>query len=297
MERRMNSPENRNQAQDRHQLQNRKEPQNGKELKNRKEPQNGNASQTNNKDYGEETIHETLRSEITEYISNMNFSYGTKLLSENQLAIKFHVGRAAVRAVLDELETEGKIIRKQGSGTYVNTRAIMMETTIYPRMEMRSIIEKNGFTVTSATIRIDHIRAGKYAELLNCRAEDIISEAHSLYYADGRACMYCIDRMAPGILSDEDWMSRTTHERPLYDTVREKTDTAVAWDIMRFFSVCCSDVPEIASYLKNRQEENQSLTRLEILNYSPDSRPLIYGNIYVNTDLIQLNLIRNLTKL
>jgi len=33
------------------------------------------------------------------------------------------------------------------------------------------------------------------------------------------------------------------------------------------------------------------------VNYTENSTPIIFGRIYVNTDIIQLNLIRDLTKL
>lgn len=72
----------------------------------------------------------------------MDFSVSTKLPSENWLAAKFDVSRSTIRAVLAELETEGKILRRQGSGTYINTRAFLLGTTLYPRIEMRNIIEK-----------------------------------------------------------------------------------------------------------------------------------------------------------
>jgi len=242
-------------------------------------------------------LREDIRDKILSYISRMNFSYGTKLLSEKQLAAKFLVSRGTIRTVLSELETEGKLIRKQGSGTYVNTKAFMLETTLYPRIDMRTIIEKNGFAVSSHNLSVKHAPAGEFSKYLNCNAGDEIQEVHSIYYADRQPCMYCVDRIPSGILSDECWKGTKMHARSLYTSFRDQADIHITWDVIRIYSVCCSDVPQAASYLKKGDAPNKSLTLLTIINYDENSRPILYGNIYVNTDLIQLNLIRDLSKL
>ena len=96
-----------------------------------------------------DSLRENLRKNIITLVQKMDFSVSTKLPSENWLAAKFDVSRSTIRAVLAELETEGKILRRQGSGTYINTRAFLLGTTLYPRIEMRNIIEKNGYTPTA----------------------------------------------------------------------------------------------------------------------------------------------------
>ena len=89
-----------------------------------------------------DSLRENLRKNIITLVQKMDFSVSTKLPSENWLAAKFDVSRSTIRAVLAELETEGKILRHQGSGTYINTRAFLLGTTLYPRMDIRGIIEK-----------------------------------------------------------------------------------------------------------------------------------------------------------
>lgn len=85
-----------------------------------------------------DSLRENLRKNIITLVQKMDFSVSTKLPSENWLAAKFDVSRSTIRAVLAELETEGKILRRQGSGTYINTRAFLLGTTLYPRIEMRN---------------------------------------------------------------------------------------------------------------------------------------------------------------
>lgn len=244
-----------------------------------------------------ESLQDTVRAQILAYISNMDFASGTRLLSENQLAMKFRVSRSTIRSVLDALEAEGKIIRKQGSGTYVNTDACHLETILYPRIGMRTLIEKNGFQPTSCTIKVAHTVAGVVAEILNCAPDAPIQEVHSLYMADGCPCMYCIDKLPIGTFEDDVWQDEKMHSKSLYTSLRNGAEINVSWDVIRFRSAACTDIPEIAKYLKKEGEPNQSLTNLQIINYDEASHPILFGNIYVNTDLIRMHLIRDISKL
>jgi len=58
---------------------------------------------------------------LRENIRNNNFKAGEKLIGEHALCEKFGISRHTVRAAMDALEKEGLVVRKQGSGTYINT--------------------------------------------------------------------------------------------------------------------------------------------------------------------------------
>lgn len=112
------------------------------------------------------SLRERVRQQILDLIHRMDLSYSTRLLSEEQMAAKFQVSRSTVRAVLSDLEIEGKVIRKQGSGTYVNVRTIHVDTTLYPRIDLRSIIINNGYAARSK------VRAFTLLEILNYDEEN-----------------------------------------------------------------------------------------------------------------------------
>ena len=243
-----------------------------------------------------DSLREELRRKILTLVQQMDFSVSTKLPSENWLAAKFDVSRSTVRAVLAELETEGKILRRQGSGTYINTKAFLLGTTLYPRIEMREIIRKNGFTPRSEAISVRHVQAGADASILDCSPDDLLQEVYSLYYADETPCMYCVDRLKAGLISDPAWKSTPFHTQTLYQAVQQVSQVQICWDIIRFRSVNCDRYPEISAALQ-LNPENNSAVLLEIVNYTQNSMPVMFGRIYVNTDIIQLNLIRDLTKL
>lgn len=243
-----------------------------------------------------DSLRESLRNKILTLVQQMDFSVSTKLPSEHWLATKFEVSRSTVRAVLADLETEGKILRRQGSGTYINTKAFLLGTTLYPRIEMREIIRKNGYTPRSEAISVCHVPAGADASILNCSPEDLLQEVHSLYYADEMPCMYCVDRLKAGLITEESWKSSPFHTQTIYHAIEQAAHIQICWDIIRFRSVNCDRYPEISEALR-LSPENNSAVLLEIINYTENSTPVMLGRIYANTDILQLNLIRNLTKL
>ena len=56
----------------------------------------------------EQSLRKRVRQQMLDLMEKMDFSFSTRLLSENQMAAKFQVSRSTIRAVLTELEAEGK---------------------------------------------------------------------------------------------------------------------------------------------------------------------------------------------
>ena len=152
---------------------------------------------------------------------------------------------------------------------------------------MRNIIEKNGYTPHSNALFICQKPAGDDAAFLQCDPKDTLQEVHSLYYADKIPCMYCIDRLKSGVISDLNWKSDSLHNQWLYlGYTAGFYGIQICWDIIRFRSVNCDQHPEI-SHLLNLDPANNSTILLEIVNYTENSTPVLLGRIYVNADIIQ----------
>jgi GntR family transcriptional repressor for pyruvate dehydrogenase complex len=64
-------------------------------------------------------LSDTIYSQLLEEIMAGRFSTGDRLPTENQLAQRFSVSRPVVREALQRLQTDGVVIARQGSGTYV----------------------------------------------------------------------------------------------------------------------------------------------------------------------------------
>ena len=76
---------------------------------------------------GPETKVERIYRWLLQYIDENKFSKNQRLPSENALAQKFSVSRDTVTKVFDRMEQEKLIIRKQGSGTFLNKQVVLSQ--------------------------------------------------------------------------------------------------------------------------------------------------------------------------
>jgi GntR family transcriptional regulator, nutrient-sensing system regulator len=96
-----------------------------------------------------------------------DFSPGVPLPTERELAAALSTSRTTVRQALTELVTEGRLVRRHGSGTYV------AEPKLAWPLQMQSFTEQaasSGLVVESAFIAAERIRAtDELAELLQVK--------------------------------------------------------------------------------------------------------------------------------
>ena len=245
----------------------------------------------------EQSLRERVRGQILELIGKMDLSYSTRLLSAGQLAAKLQVSRSTDRAVLHDLEIEGKVNRRQGSGTYVNARAMQVNTTLYPRIDLRNIIERNGHNSHIEVLSVRLIPAGSLGGKLNCSPTHQLQEVRSLYYSDQKPCMYCIDCIRDGRIKDRNWRDMSGDKRSLYEFLRESAGIHVMWDMMRLRAASSGEVPELTAYFDIPPGKIKVFTLLEITNYDGDNSPVLQGTIYADAEMIRLNLIRDVSQL
>ena len=85
--------------------------------------------------------------ELRDAIEGGNYGHGQRLPAERDLATHYGASRATVREALRQLETEGLVIRKVGSGTFVNWPSVHLGgdianvTSPLELMEVREAIE------------------------------------------------------------------------------------------------------------------------------------------------------------
>lgn len=66
--------------------------------------------------------YEIVKSYLLSYITENKLSRGSKIPSENELAVKFGLSRLTARQAITELVNEGVLYRQRGSGSFVNGR-------------------------------------------------------------------------------------------------------------------------------------------------------------------------------
>lgn len=113
-------------------------------------------------------LSDTIYGQLLEEIMAGRFSAGDRLPTENQLAQRFSVSRPVVREALQRLQTDGVVIARQGSGTYVQrspsqrvaelTSAVSLHEVLQV-MEVRMALEELSARLAARNRSEEQVRA------------------------------------------------------------------------------------------------------------------------------------------
>jgi GntR family transcriptional regulator len=126
---------------------------------------------------------------------------GTAIPSERQLSADLGVSRLTLRAALDDLAREGYLVRRRGSGTYVQQPKISQELTI---TSFSDDMRRRGMTPGSRTLSMTTILAGaRLGRFLNVSPSEQIVVVKRLRLADGESMaietLHIPEALVPGL--------------------------------------------------------------------------------------------------
>ena len=75
-------------------------------------------------------VHENIVEQFHFMIRNGTLSHGQRLASERDLSHQYKVSRSSIREAIRSLELQGLVVRKRGSGTFVNTEGSEFITSL-----------------------------------------------------------------------------------------------------------------------------------------------------------------------
>ena len=127
------------------------------------------------------TKQSAARQQVLELIERLGV--GTAIPSERQLSADLGVSRLTVRAALDDLAREGYLVRRRGSGTYVQQPKISQELTMTSFSED---MRRRGMVASSTTLSLTRQLAGpRLGRFLHVSPGQEIVVVKRLRLADG----------------------------------------------------------------------------------------------------------------
>src|SRR5215831_14427693 len=126
---------------------------------------------------------------------------GNAIPSERQLSADLGVSRLTVRAALDELAREGYLVRRRGSGTYVQHPKISQQLTMTSFSED---MRRRGMAPSSTTLSLNRELAGaRLGRFLNVSPGEEIVVVKRLRLADGDSMaietLHILASLVPGL--------------------------------------------------------------------------------------------------
>ena len=130
---------------------------------------------------------------------------GEKLLSEPELALQLGVSRATLREAMRTFEIQGKIRRRQGSGTFVTRPSQVIESGLEVLESIQTIADRIGLDVKLGKWRVD-IRLPQVREYntLQIHPNDYIMDVSRVIIAGDRPAAFLTDILPLGVLTQEE---------------------------------------------------------------------------------------------
>jgi len=134
----------------------------------------------------------------------IGLSPGTFLPSEPELAKKMGVSRATLREAMRPLEAMGRVVRRQGVGTYVVEPPQVIETGLEVLTSIQALASRMGMTVEMKDLEVTVRRvAGPDESPLQTPLGESVIDVSRVIIAEGRPVAYLVDSVPQDILSAE----------------------------------------------------------------------------------------------
>ena len=130
---------------------------------------------------------------------------GERLPSEPALAKQLGVSRATLREAMRTFETQGRLRRRQGSGTYVTHPPHVIESGLEVLESIETLAERNGLPVSLGALEIESRPArDEESQALGVTPEEKVISISRVILAKDRAVAYLIDILPIDVLTPEE---------------------------------------------------------------------------------------------
>lgn len=213
-----------------------------------------------------------------------------RLASEPAIAKLLGVSRSTARRALASLEEAGLIIRKQGSGTYVNSEILQIATRLDEVWDFAEMIERSGHQpgVRHVATRLEVASPVQRTKLrLEQQAEVIV--VGNVFLADERPIIYCLD-VIPGHLVRSAYAPDELHG-PIYDFLARRCSQFVSYNITEVHSAAAE--ARLAKQLKCRV--GAPVHYFDEVGFNAEHKPILYSQEYYVPDTFRFQIVRKMT--
>jgi GntR family transcriptional regulator len=237
----------------------------------------------------QKSLAEQVRAQILQWIRAGEIGpQDGALPSEQEIAARLNISRATVREALTLLERERLIIRRQGSGTYINPTVRQLSLTINEALEPQLLITAQGQRPKLGLRRLEWGLAGEEAaEALGVAKDDPAVRIALLYLADEQPAVWL-----EGVLASE-LLHPDAEPLPRLDTlaqfVMQVSGFRITHSVARLYAVEASAA--LASVLE--VEAGKALLRLVDTHLSDYGQPVFYSQTYYVPGRVRLEMLRD----
>jgi len=129
---------------------------------------------------------------------------GQRLPSEPELAKQMGVSRATLREAMRSFETQGRIRRRQGAGTFVVGQVPVIDSGLEVLESLDTMAHRMNLSITVSNLQVEKLLAAQeHANALNVPLDTPLTRVRRVMQADGRPVAYLVDLLSEKILRAE----------------------------------------------------------------------------------------------
>ncbi len=232
---------------------------------------------------------EEIVSRIRGLIENGEFPEG-RLPSEPDLAAKMGVSRNTLRQALAELEMEGLLFRRHGSGTFVNERVLNIGTRLEEVWDFVEMIEVSGFTPGVKHVNLSLVHPGEeVGKQLNLSQREEVLRTANTFLADGVPVIYCVDYIPAKIVRSA-YDDKELHG-PVYTFLDQRCHQQVDHNLTEVQPVVVDE--NLSKHLKC--EQGIPVHHFKETAFNADEEPVMYSDEYYRPEYFSFHVLRKMT--
>ena len=212
---------------------------------------------------------------------------GGRLLTEPKLAEKLGVSRATLREAMRTFETQGKLRRKQGVGTFVMRPKQIIESGLEVLESIETLAKRIGLNVSMGNLQIENQNVEMIvAEKLNLDIGSQVIRISRTMYAEERPIAYLIDNLPSDILDPTDINDGFTGS--VLDVLL--SNSVVDLDISKCEIAAVAINQEVAKALNIQRGD--ALLGLESILFSTEAVPIDFSLSYFLPGYFKFHVVR-----
>jgi GntR family transcriptional regulator len=223
------------------------------------------------------------------------YESGSQIPPETELAAEFDVSRATVRSALNTLEAQGRVVRRQGAGTFVS-QLPHITNPLDRAIDFQELIAGFGF---QPSVRFVHTAlaqpAPAIAEGLDLAQDDRVLESHKIFCADEIPVIYCVNSLPLTHLGQglvDTILEAPETLEPIYEFFEQRVGYRVELHLSSIH-VTMADSTSFHSDLP--LDPSEPVLVLDSVAYTGDGQPLFHTYEYHHhpDDMMTLELVRH----
>lgn len=232
------------------------------------------------------SLTDQVKAHLKERIVGGEFD-GGRIPPETELAAELGVSRTTVRDALGRLEHEGAIIRRQGSGTYVNPPGLQIKSRLEEIWSYEQVLQDHGYTPSVEVLSADRRPAGDAdAEALEVAPGTPLLVMEKLFREDDVPVVLTRNQISAAMIDEP--VTAVEARAPIFDFLETHAGRSLAYYVSEI-------VPTVLD--KHHAEllgaaAGVPAIRFDEVGYDSEGGPLVRAVSHFRDDLVRFRLIR-----